>query len=249
MKLSITTCLLVLSALSTAQAACHRRSRRAYGEVLIPGNNNALIARAISSVPEPRSVKPVVRRHKGGRRLDIERRALQARGEAWAQRVHHDGSVSDYSSTASSGKSSPGKNESAGASSSESTSSSMTAAAVSSTTSSAPSSSSSSASSSGTYSGQATFFYQDGNAGACGTTHSDSERIIALQTEMFGSGGFCGKTVTITNTDNGKSVTATVADECPGCSSSASLDLSTGAFDAIASEDAGQVPISWSFTD
>jgi hypothetical protein len=111
---------------------------------------------------------------------------------------------------------------------------------------------------------------EDGNAGACGTTHQDSDRILALQTEMYGSGQDCGRTVTITNTSNGKSVTATVADEsvlplsvrfpcaisdvastlcrCPGCSSSASLDLSTGTFDAIASEDTGEVPITWSFT-
>ncbi|KAG0665391.1 hypothetical protein C6P46_006838 [Rhodotorula mucilaginosa] len=243
MKFSVTACILALSMLSTAQAACHRRSRRSYGEALIP--SSAGVARAL---PEPKVIKPVVRRHKGGRRMDLERRADAVR-ESWAQRAHHD-SLSGPSSAASvTGESS----SSGGDISSTTTTSTSYEAATGSTNAAAASatasSSSSSSSSSGTYSGQATFFYQDGNAGACGTTHQDSDRIVALQTEMYGTGQDCGRTVTITNTSNGKSVTATVADECPGCSSSASLDLSTGTFDAIASEDTGEVPITWSFTD
>lgn len=53
---------------------------------------------------------------------------------------------------------------------------------------------------------------ENGNAGACGSTNADSAKIVALQTAMYGSGESCGKTVYITNTANGKSVTATVAD-------------------------------------
>lgn len=64
---------------------------------------------------------------------------------------------------------------------------------------------------------------------------------------MYGSGGYCGETITITNTANGKSTTATVADECPSCSGSSSIDLSTGAFDAIGDEDTGVLSVSWSF--
>lgn len=45
-----------------------------------------------------------------------------------------------------------------------------------------------------------------------------------------------------------KSVTAIVADECPGCSTADSLDLSTGAFDAIGDEDTGVLSISWYFS-
>merc|ERR1712230_92602 len=74
-------------------------------------------------------------------------------------------------------------------------------------------------------SGQATFFYQNGNPGAC------------------------GKSVKVTNTANGKSVVATVADMCPSCASSGSLDLSTGAFDVIGAQDTGVLPISWDFVD
>ena len=116
---------------------------------------------------------------------------------------------------------------------------------------------------------RATFFYQDGNPGACGQVHSDSDFICAmgeyplmasiraselrpLQDQIrYGDSGnaspLCGKQVTITNTDNGKSVTVTVADDCPTCDNDNSIDLSVAAFDAIASESTGEVPISWYF--
>lgn len=57
----------------------------------------------------------------------------------------------------------------------------------------------------------------------------------------------CGKKVIITNTQNGKSVTVTVADDCPTCKNSNSIDLSVAAFQKIADESAGEVPISWVF--
>ncbi|KAL7340736.1 RlpA-like double-psi beta-barrel-protein domain-containing protein-containing protein [Rhodotorula toruloides] len=58
---------------------------------------------------------------------------------------------------------------------------------------------------------------------------------------------YCGRELTITNTANGKSVVATVADACPGCSSRFSLDLSLGAFEAIGDLDTGVLPIVWSW--
>jgi rare lipoprotein A (peptidoglycan hydrolase) len=57
----------------------------------------------------------------------------------------------------------------------------------------------------------------------------------------------CGKQVVITNTQNGKTVTVTVADDCPTCSGGNSIDLSVAAFKAIADESQGVVPISWVF--
>ncbi|KAL8287007.1 hypothetical protein RQP46_004013 [Phenoliferia psychrophenolica] len=98
-----------------------------------------------------------------------------------------------------------------------------------------------------TYSGKATYFYQEGGTGACGSVNVDSAKIVALQSAFYSSAK-CGKTVVITNTANGKSVTAKVADECPGCSSKYSLDLSTGAFDAIGDEDTGVLSITWYFS-
>lgn len=99
--------------------------------------------------------------------------------------------------------------------------------------------------------GFATFFYQGGNPGACGEYHSDSDLIVAIDEARYGNPGqkssLCGKKVKITNTKNNKSVTATIADDCPTCRNSNSIDLSYGTFAAIAAESEGMVPISWSF--
>ncbi|KAF8892538.1 RlpA-like double-psi beta-barrel-protein domain-containing protein-containing protein [Infundibulicybe gibba] len=93
--------------------------------------------------------------------------------------------------------------------------------------------------------GIATFFDQNGNAGACG---ADSRR--------YGDTGvkspLCGKQVRITNTQNNKSVTVTIADACPTCENENSIDLSRGAFQQIATFDQGVantpiVSVAWSF--
>jgi rare lipoprotein A (peptidoglycan hydrolase) len=57
----------------------------------------------------------------------------------------------------------------------------------------------------------------------------------------------CGKQVSITNTQNGKSVTVTVVDACPTCQNANSIDLSPAAFDSIADASTGEVPITWSY--
>ncbi|GAA5941837.1 hypothetical protein JCM3775_004778 [Rhodotorula graminis] len=226
---------------STADAACHKVSRRALAA-------RAQQPAAPAPVPFHRtsSDKKIVRRQKGGARLNRQ-------GGSWGGA----GSASRASMTAPAGGNGSGApTTSAWSQSSSQTSKAAqvtgaagTASSSSSATGSSASSTSSSSSSGSTYSGTATFFYQDGNAGACGSTHSDSDKIVALQSSMYGSGSYCGKTVVVTNTSNGKSVTATVADECPGCSTSESLDLSTGAFDSIGDEDTGELSISWSFSD
>jgi hypothetical protein len=99
--------------------------------------------------------------------------------------------------------------------------------------------------------GFATFFYQNGVAGACGTVHPDSALIAAIDGQRYGNLGaksqLCGQQVKITNTKNNKSVTVTIADACPTCVNSNSIDLSTGAFQQIATLDEGMVPITWSF--
>ncbi|KAG9318687.1 hypothetical protein JVU11DRAFT_782 [Chiua virens] len=67
----------------------------------------------------------------------------------------------------------------------------------------------------------ATYFYQNGNA--------DQTR--------FGTSGpsspLCGLQVQITNTNNGNSITVTIADDCPTCKNEDSIDLSVGAFEAL----------------
>ncbi|THH20685.1 hypothetical protein EW146_g737 [Bondarzewia mesenterica] len=99
--------------------------------------------------------------------------------------------------------------------------------------------------------GFATFFYQNGVAGACGTVHSDEDFIAAIDQARYGNSGatseLCGKQVQITNTANQKTVTVTIADDCPTCNNGNSIDLSKGAFLAIAEESTGIVDIAWKF--
>lgn len=60
---------------------------------------------------------------------------------------------------------------------------------------------------------KATFFYQNNTPGACGKVHSDWDKVVALQTSAYAGGSNCGKKISVTR--NGKTVTGTVADECP----------------------------------
>merc|ERR1719359_1372432 len=102
-----------------------------------------------------------------------------------------------------------------------------------------------SSSNTGSYSGKATFYSQGGAAGSCGNYASDSDYVVAVNAAQMNS-GWCGRTVNIKNTANGKTISAKVADTCPGCSYG-SLDLSMGAFGAIGNYDTGVLSISWGF--
>jgi len=97
--------------------------------------------------------------------------------------------------------------------------------------------------------GYGTYFYQNGVAGACGTVHSDSDNIIAIDIAYYGNTGdvssWCGKSLTVKNTDNGKTVVATVADVCPSCDNAQSLDMSVGTFQSLADLSEGLIPIEW----
>jgi hypothetical protein len=99
--------------------------------------------------------------------------------------------------------------------------------------------------------GFATFFYQNGVAGACGKVHSDNDMIAAIDGHRYGNLGvkssLCGKQVLITNPANKKSVTVTIADACPTCRNGNSIDLSEAAFKKIATLDQGMVGINWTF--
>lgn len=100
--------------------------------------------------------------------------------------------------------------------------------------------------------GQATFFFQHGNPGACGHRNPDSLPLVAITSSIWG-GSFsrasskCGKMVRIRNTENGKTVDAVIADACPTCRGGNSLDLSTGAFDKLGSRSKGVLKIEWKF--
>jgi len=130
----------------------------------------------------------------------------------------------------------------------ESSSSTHTSTASKST---ATSKSSSSSGGAVQHGGVATFFTQNGVAGACGTVHKDSDIVCAIDQARYGNSGekspLCGKSVHIVNTKNQKSVTCVIADDCPTCLNSDSIDMSVAAFTQIATEAEGEVPIAWSF--
>jgi len=100
--------------------------------------------------------------------------------------------------------------------------------------------------------GFATFYEQGGVAGACGDFHSDSDFVAALDFRRYGDvdaqSPECGKTIHITNDNNGKSVDVLVVDACPTCVNENCIDLSPAAFNTIAEPVEGMVPISWTFT-
>ncbi|KAG5728346.1 Allergen Asp f 7 [Termitomyces sp. T112] len=91
-------------------------------------------------------------------------------------------------------------------------------------------------------------FYAVG-LGACGKTNVPSDFIVALNSAQFG-GGYPGPHCfeTITMTYNGKTATATIMDECPGCPFGG-LDLSTGLFTFFAPESVGVLYGEWSFNN
>jgi len=93
--------------------------------------------------------------------------------------------------------------------------------------------------------GFATFFYQNGVAGACGTVHQDTDFVAAMDSIRYGDGSLCGKKVEIINLANGNSVTVTIEDSCPTCNNDKSIDLSVAAFKALDNLSVGQLNIKW----
>ncbi|MFF3013799.1 hypothetical protein [Streptomyces sp. NPDC057939] len=96
-----------------------------------------------------------------------------------------------------------------------------------------------------THKGSATFFSP--GMGACGKVIKDSDRAVALDPTMFGPGypsSNCGRKIVITY--KGKSITATVLDEAPGASRYG-LDLTPGAFKALAPLDKRKIDVTWHF--
>ncbi|GAA6010928.1 hypothetical protein JCM11491_004605 [Sporobolomyces phaffii] len=250
MKFALSTLLALFVATTSVSAACQQRRRST-----IPSSHGSFIERR-GIDPMISTPKELVRRHKGGKRLDrrgppagpLGDRPAGRGGNRGANGSNSQSSPSSMTSARASQQTGNVKGQSASSSSSSPKAVAQTTRSSSSSAAQSTSTGTSSSSTSGSsYSGDATFYYQNGVAGACGGVASDSDKVVALQTSMYGSGGYCGKTITITNTATGASTTATVADECPSCSSSTSIDLSTGAFDAIGSEDTGVLQVTWSF--
>jgi len=90
----------------------------------------------------------------------------------------------------------------------------------------------------------ARFTYYVVGVGACGHDNQPSDFIVALNSAQYGSGGYCGVTITITY--GGKSTQATIMDECPGCPFGG-LDFSEGLFTFFAPTSVGTLYGEWVF--
>jgi hypothetical protein len=89
-------------------------------------------------------------------------------------------------------------------------------------------------------------FYKTG-LGACGLYNNDGDFIVALNSAQYG-GGYPGPNCfkKIVMTYGGKTTTATITDECPGCPYGG-LDLSPGLFSFFADQGKGVIQGSWYF--
>jgi len=93
--------------------------------------------------------------------------------------------------------------------------------------------------------GGATLTWFNPGLGACGGHNGDNDFIIAISHIIWNGGSHCGDTVTISY--RGKSVQATVVDECMGCDPN-HIDLSPGLLHHIAGPGTDMVSdASWSF--
>ncbi|TCD63246.1 hypothetical protein EIP91_005802 [Steccherinum ochraceum] len=95
-----------------------------------------------------------------------------------------------------------------------------------------------------THTGRGTWF--DVGLGACGYHNVNSDPIIAISSDIYGSGGNCNQWITLTNTANGKVASGKVRDECPGCGQY-DLDLSPSLFQKLGNLDTGVLHISWHY--
>ncbi|KAM6500846.1 RlpA-like double-psi beta-barrel-containing domain containing protein [Amanita muscaria] len=91
--------------------------------------------------------------------------------------------------------------------------------------------------------------FYDVGLGACGKNSQPGDFMVALNSAQYG-GGYPGPNCfkSITMIANGKTTTAVILDECPGCPWGG-LDLSRGLFQFFASESAGVIYGTWFFND
>ncbi|OCF71909.1 hypothetical protein I204_07172 [Kwoniella mangroviensis CBS 8886] len=98
------------------------------------------------------------------------------------------------------------------------------------------------------YSNSRATFYDVG-LGACGWYNSASDYIVAQNSAQYGSGypgPNCGRSISVSY--GGKTISATIADECPTCPYGG-LDMSRGLFTQFASESAGVFYMTWWYND
>ncbi|KIJ25692.1 hypothetical protein M422DRAFT_144808, partial [Sphaerobolus stellatus SS14] len=86
--------------------------------------------------------------------------------------------------------------------------------------------------------------YYDVGLGACGITNVPTDFVIALDSDQFGTGQDCFKTITITS--QGKTTNAQIVDKCPGCPFGG-IDMSTSLFQFFADLGVGVLEVDWDF--
>ncbi|KIM89189.1 hypothetical protein PILCRDRAFT_813101 [Piloderma croceum F 1598] len=91
--------------------------------------------------------------------------------------------------------------------------------------------------------GTATYF--DAGLGACGYHDTGSDHIVAMGINHYK--GYCNRWIQVTNTDNGKTVTAKIRDLCESCADSNRIDMSTSAFSAIGAKSEGVLNVVWHY--
>ncbi|KAJ6512279.1 RlpA-like double-psi beta-barrel-protein domain-containing protein-containing protein, partial [Mycena vulgaris] len=93
----------------------------------------------------------------------------------------------------------------------------------------------------------ATYYYPNGQPGACGWTINNGDMAVALKAGDYASGAHCGQSITVHY--NGHSISVVVADLCPGCQGTHGIDLTQGAMAVL---DANYIAhgvdsVTWSF--
>ncbi|KZT03484.1 uncharacterized protein LAESUDRAFT_659606 [Laetiporus sulphureus 93-53] len=88
----------------------------------------------------------------------------------------------------------------------------------------------------------ARFTYYEVGLGSCGQTNVPTDSIVALDSALYNGGSECGKSITISL--NGKTTTATIMDECPGCPEGG-LDFSEGLFEYFSDLGVGVLTGEW----
>ncbi|KAG7091844.1 hypothetical protein E1B28_008247 [Marasmius oreades] len=103
---------------------------------------------------------------------------------------------------------------------------------------------------SATYNGDATYYAP--GLGACGRNNNANELVAAVAATIFdtfpgatanpNNNPICGRPAVVTY--QGKSVTVTIVDRCPGCGTTG-IDLSPAAFQILAPLSVGRIPVQW----
>ncbi|KAF9556285.1 riboflavin-aldehyde forming enzyme [Agrocybe pediades] len=90
--------------------------------------------------------------------------------------------------------------------------------------------------------GDATWF--NTGLGSCGFNNVDSDFVVALNSAQAAGNAHCGQLIRVQF--QATTILVQVVDTCPGCGVNG-IDLSPGAFQALAPLDVGRIQVTWDF--